>query len=140
MQAPEEAIDELRALDQIAHEHEQRHRDQHVVRHHPVGALHHQVEHLLDREVRVDAPVGDPGEEHAHAHQGERGRKAQHDRHHDHRQHDQAERALVGAAQVPVDEARPGREDQHRDHDQRHDRKTEPHLLADLHDALSLVT
>ena len=44
VQALEQLLDQVRALDQVAHEHEQRDRDQHVVRHHRVGALHHEVE------------------------------------------------------------------------------------------------
>ena len=51
----------------------------------------------------LTAAVGEPGEEHAHAHQRERGGEAEHDRHHDQRQHQQAEHAEVVARQVRVD-------------------------------------
>jgi hypothetical protein len=52
--------------------------------------LHHQVQRLA-RESRC---VGQPGEEHAHAHQREGGGKAEHDGHHHQRQHQQAEMAV----------------------------------------------
>jgi len=63
MQALEQAIDQGGPLDEVAHEHEQRDRDQHVVRHDREGALHHQVEDLPLRERRVDAAVRKPAEE-----------------------------------------------------------------------------
>ena len=52
VQALEQLLDQVRALDQIAHEDEERDRDQHVVGHHRVGALHHEVERLLHRHAR----------------------------------------------------------------------------------------
>ena len=76
MQAAEQAVDQLRPLDEVAHEEEERNRDQHVVRHHAVGALHEEIERLRDGELGIDGVVGVPGEEHAHAHQRERGREA----------------------------------------------------------------
>jgi hypothetical protein len=91
MQALEQLLDQVGALDQIAHEHEQGNRNEHVVGHDRKRALHHQVERLLRGDVRVLRTVGQPGEQHAHAHQREGGRKAEHDGHHDQRQHQQAE-------------------------------------------------
>ncbi len=76
VQALEQLLDQVRALDQVAHEHEQRDRDQHVVRHHRVRALHHEVERLLHRQCRALAAVGEPREDHAHAHQRERRRES----------------------------------------------------------------
>ena len=97
VQAVEQALDEVRALHHVAHEHEQRDGDQHVVGHHRVGALDHQVERLLPGDTGVDAGIGDEGEEDTHAHQGEGGREAQHDRDDDRREHQQAD---VAVAQV----------------------------------------
>src|SRR3990170_3320159 len=125
MQAPEQPVDQGRALDEITHEQEQRDRDQHVVRHHAIGALHHEIEDLLVCERRVHAAVGEPAEEHAQAHQRERGREAEHDRHHDQREHEQAEMAVADMA--------PGHQHQDGDHDDRHQREAEPEFLAQLH-------
>ena len=126
MQAPEQLLDQVRALDQIAHEHEQRDRDQHVVRHHRVRALHEEVEHLLRPRGRgFDAAIGEPGEDHAHAHQRERRGEAEHDRDDDQREHQQAE--------VAVGHLRRRRHQrEHQDHDDRHDRKPEPDFLPHL--------
>ncbi len=121
MQRLEQLVDQVGALDQVAHEHEQRDADQHVVAHHLEGRLHHQVERLADVAV-----VGDPGEDDPHAHQREGGGEAQHDRHHHQRQHQQAQMAAgdgLGAGQHVG-----GAED-----DQPHDDEAEPQLLADLH-------
>ncbi len=54
VQAAEQLVDELRALDQVAHEQEQRDRDQHVVRHHAVGPLDEEVQ---DRATAVDGSM-----------------------------------------------------------------------------------
>src|SRR2546430_3822117 len=125
MQAPEQAVDQLRPLDDIAHEQEQRHRNQHVVRHHAVGALHEEVEHLPARGRRIHAAVGEPGEEHAHPHEREGGGKAEHDAHADQREHHKA--------QMPVRQVSPWHEHDHRNDDRRHQRKAEPEFLAQLH-------
>jgi hypothetical protein len=121
VQAAEQLLDQVGALDQVAHEDEQRYRDEHVVAHHLERTLHHQRE----RQIGV-ALVGQPGEEHAHAHQREGGGKAQHDGHHHQRQHHQA--------QVAVGDG--GRSDQHHagaGDDERHQDEAEPEFLADLH-------
>jgi hypothetical protein len=91
VQALEELLDQVRALDQIPHEHEQGNGDQDVVRHHRVGALHHQIERLLDRELGIGVCVREPREHHAHAHQRERRGKAEHDRDDDQREHQQSQ-------------------------------------------------
>ena len=41
---PLNTVDQVGALDQVAHEDEERNRDRHVDRHHPIGALDKQVE------------------------------------------------------------------------------------------------
>src|SRR5713101_4969080 len=125
MQAPEQPVDQLRPLDEIAHEQEQRNRDQHVVRHDAVGALHEEVEYPLSRGRRVDAAVGKPAEEHAHPHQRKGRGKAEHDAHADQREHHEA--------QVPVGEVSPGHEHDQRDDDGRHQREAEPQLFAHFH-------
>src|SRR5207237_4708591 len=125
VQAAEQLVDQLRALDQVSHEEEKRNGDQHVVRHHAVGALHEKVEHLPVGERRIHAAVGEPGEEHAHAHEGEGSGEAHHDPHHDQRQHHQAE--------VPVGEVSPGHQQQRGGHDKRDQGEAEPQLLAQLH-------
>src|SRR4029450_1681845 len=125
MQAVEQPVDQLRALDEVSHEQEERDRDQHVVRHDAVSALHEEVEDLPIRERRVDAAVVQPSEDDAHAHQGERGRKPEHDADTDECQHQQSE--------IAVGEMRPRRQHDHWDHDQRDQRKTKPQFLAYLH-------
>src|SRR2546423_345994 len=132
MQAPEQAVDQLRPLDDIAHEQEQRHRNQHVVRHHAVGALHEEVEHLPACGRRIHAAVGEPGEEHAHPHEREGWGKAEHDAHADQREHHEP--------QVAVREMPPGHEHDHRDDDRRHEREAEPQFLAQLHLCRSCCT
>ena len=112
VQALEQPVDQRRPLDEVAHEHEQRDGDQHVVRHHRVGALHHQVEDLPVGDLRVHAVVGEPAEEHAHPHQRERRGKPEHDAHDDQRQHQEA--------QVAVGHLRRRRhQDEHHGHHQR---------------------
>jgi hypothetical protein len=72
------------------------------------------------------AVVGEPREDHAHAHQRERGGEAQHDRHHDQRQHQQAEMAVrdgVGARE----------HDRDAEQDQPHQNEAEPEFLAHSH-------
>jgi hypothetical protein len=46
VQAAEQLVDQVGALDQVAHEDEQRDRDEHVVAHDLEGALHHQRQRL----------------------------------------------------------------------------------------------
>ena len=71
LQGAEQPVEDVGALDDVAHEDEQRDRDQHVVRHHRVGALDEQIENVVaHREV---------AEEHAERHQRERDRKTEHD-------------------------------------------------------------
>src|SRR6185503_11726715 len=132
VQALEEAVDERRALHEIAHEHEQGHRDQHVVRHDAVGALHHQVEDLVVRERRIGRAIGEPAEEDAQPHQREGGRESEHDGDDDQRQHDEAE--------VAVRKVGPRREYGDGDEDDRHQREPEPQLFSYFHLRGSFVT
>jgi hypothetical protein len=122
MQALEQAVDQRGALDQVTHEHEQRDRDQHVVRHDRIRALHHEVEDLPVGERGIDAAISEPAEEHAHAHQRERGREAQHDADHDQREHQEAQMA-IGHLRWR------GHQDEYHDHHRGHDGKTEPDFL-----------
>jgi len=121
VQALKQLLDQVGAFDQVAHEHEQRDRDEHVVAHHLEGRLHHQRQRLGGVLL-----VGQPGEDHAHAHQRERRGEAQHDGHHHQRQHHQPE--------VAVGDFRRGQQ-HHRGarDDQRHQDEAEPQFLADLH-------
>src|SRR5258708_29678978 len=132
MQAPEQLVDQLRPLDEVAHEQEQRHRNQHVVRHHAVGALHEEVEHLPARSCRIHAAVGEPGEQHAHSHEREGGGEPEHDAHADQREQHKA--------QMPVRQMAPGHQHDHRDDYQRHQRKAEPEFLAQPHLCRSCCT
>ncbi|KAG1442591.1 hypothetical protein G6F57_018358 [Rhizopus arrhizus] len=128
----EQLFDQVGPLDQIAHEHEQRDRDQGIVGHRGVRALHHQVQRLPDGTPRVRAlhVVRQEGEQHAHAHQRERRGKPQHDRHHDQRQHQEAD--------VPRGELAPrGQERDHQQHDPDAG-QPEPQRLVDFHQRGSL--
>jgi hypothetical protein len=89
MQRLEELFDQVRAFDQVAHEHKQRDRDEHIVAHHLVGRLHHQRERFSAITL-----VGDPREQHAHAHEGEGGGKAEHDRDHHQGEHHEPQVAV----------------------------------------------
>ena len=55
VQRREQPVDDVGALDDVAHEQEQRHRGQHVVRHDRIGLVDEQVEDAV-----VEEPV-DPG-------------------------------------------------------------------------------
>ena len=67
----EQPVENVGALDDVAHEHEQRHRDQHLVGHDRVGALHEKVE---DDVAHAEVAEAEP-----QRHQGEGDRKAQGD-------------------------------------------------------------
>ena len=69
LQRIKQPVENIRALDHVAHEQEQRHRGQHVVRHHVIGIGDEQVENA--RAHRVVA------EEDAHRHEREGDREAQ---------------------------------------------------------------
>ena len=119
MHALEQFFDQVGAFNEVAHEHEQGDRNQHVVGHDREGALNHQVERLLNRQIRVRASVSDPGEDHAHAHEGEGCGETQHDRHHHQGQHEQAQ-MTVGHL------GRRRQQNKGRQHDQGHDRQAKP--------------
>jgi hypothetical protein len=95
LDAVEHAVDERGPLHDVAHEDEQRDRQQGVVRHHAVGPLHDQVEDPVVVPVGAGHPEGDVAEDHPEPHQGEGGREAHHDRHHDEAEHRQAERGIA---------------------------------------------
>jgi hypothetical protein len=75
VQALEQLLDQVGAFDQVAHEDEQRDRDEHVVAHHLEGATAPSASSVFDVPGTVFL-VGDPGEDHAHAHQRERRRES----------------------------------------------------------------
>ena len=68
----EELVEDAGALDDVAHEQEQRDRHKDVVLHHEEDALHGEVEH---QEAHPQEAEGD-----AKRHERERGREADHDR------------------------------------------------------------
>ena len=85
----EQTIENIGALDDVAHEDEQRDRDQHVVRHHRIGALDEQLEdQIAHREV---------AEEHAERHQREGDGKAEHDEDDEQAEHDHAQLGIADA-------------------------------------------
>ena len=91
LHAVEHPVHQRRPLHDVAHEDEQRDRQQRVVGHHPVGPLHDQVEDPVVVPVLARGPEGEEAEDHAQAHQREGGREAHHDRDHDEPQHGEAE-------------------------------------------------
>ena len=125
MQAFEQLLDQRCTFNQISHEHEQRHGDQHIVGHHTVGALHHQIQHLPYRKIRIDAAVEKPRKRHTHAHQRKGRREPEHDRNHHQSQHQQT--------QAAIGQVGPRRKENNRQHDQPHDDETEPQFFADFH-------
>ena len=74
---------------------------------------------------RVDAAIGEPAEDHAHAHQRERRGKAEHDAHDDHREHQQSQMA-VGHLR------RRRHQHEHQRSRHGHERKPEPDFLSHL--------
>ena len=82
----EQPVEDVGALDDVAHEDEERHGDQDVVGHHRPGALHEQRHHLFH--VAVE---GEEGEAHAHRHQREGDREAEHDEADEQNEHQHAE-------------------------------------------------
>ena len=78
----EKLFNQVGALDEVAHEHKQRNRNEHIVGHDRERALHHQIKRLVDRQTWVLTSVSNPREDHAHAHEGERRWKTQHDGNH----------------------------------------------------------
>ena len=128
MQTAKLLFNQVGPLHQIAHEDEQRNRDQHIVAHHRKRALHHQIQRLLKGASRrlVARVIGKKGEQHAHTHQGKGRRKAQHDGHHHQREHQQTV-VTVGHA-VHTENHRQSSGD-----DQRHQHKAEAQFLANFH-------
>ena len=89
LQRAEQPVENVGALDDVAHEDEQRDRDQHVVRHHRIGALDEQIEHQIAHRVVA--------EEHAERHQRERDRESEHDEDDEQREHQHAELGIAEA-------------------------------------------
>src|SRR6266496_3654510 len=83
LQAVKQSIEDIRSLDHVAHEQEQRHRDQHVVRHDAEGALDEELEDVVAHRVVA--------EEHGERDQCEGDRKAQKDRDDEHAHHQDAD-------------------------------------------------
>ena len=105
----EHLVDQRAALHDVAHQHEQRDRDQHVVGHGAVGALDHQVEDLVVRPRLAGIVEGDEAEDDAQPHQGEGGREPHHDHDHDQGQHQQAECGIAHILSVSAHPALPCR-------------------------------
>ena len=91
----EHLVDQRAALHHVAHQHEQRDRDQHVVGHGAVGALDHQVEHPVVPPSFRRVVESDEAEEDAEPHQREGGCEAHHDHDHDERQHQKPEGGIA---------------------------------------------
>jgi hypothetical protein len=85
------AVDERGALHDIAHEHEQRHREQSVIDHDAIGALHHQIENSVFPPVSGWIEKGEEAKQHTQAHERECGGKTHHDRDHDEPEHRQTQ-------------------------------------------------
>ena len=79
----EQSVEHIRPLDDVAHEDEERDRDQHIIRHHRIGAL--------DDECEDRIPHRGIAEEDAKRHQGEGDGKAQHDEDDEQDEHEHAE-------------------------------------------------
>ena len=90
-----ELLNQVGTLNEVAHEHKQRNGDEHIVGHDRVSALHHQIKRLVDRQTWVLTSVSNPREDHAHAHEGERRWKTQHDGNHHQGEHQQAQMTIA---------------------------------------------
>ena len=121
MQAFKQFFNQIGALDQVAHENEQGNRDQHIAGHGLVRGLDHQVQGPGGVLV-----VSQPGKNHAHAHQRERGRKAQHDGRNHQRKHQQAQMTIGDF--LHAEQHGTGAYD-----DQSHEYQPEIQFFADLH-------
>ena len=91
----EHPIHQRRPLHDVAHEDEQRDRQQRVVRHDPVRPLHDQIEGAVLPPMLDRVPEREVAEDHPEAHQRERGREAHHDRDHDEPEHRETERGIA---------------------------------------------
>ena len=100
LQRMEQPVENVGALDHIAHEQEQRHRGQHVARRDLEGLLHQQREDAVLEDLLSRRVVGVVAERHAHRHQRERDGKAQHDDEDEQPQHQHAD-LRIGHAQAP---------------------------------------
>ncbi len=87
LQAEEQAIENVRPLDDVAHEEEQGYRRQHVIVHDAEGVLRQQVEHPAVEEGLIGRVIGVETEADAHGHQREGDREAEQDDEYERAQH-----------------------------------------------------
>src|SRR5258705_4174671 len=85
------AVDERGTFHDVAHEDKQRHRQERVISHDAVSALHHQVEDPILPPMMRRIPECDVTENHAESHERKCSGKAHHDRDHNEPEHGQAE-------------------------------------------------
>src|SRR5262249_25546731 len=97
----EHLVDQRTAFHHVAHQHKKWNGDEHVVGHRAVGALDHQLEHLVIREDMRRVIEGDKAEEHAEAHQGEGRRESHHDHNHDEAEHQKPECGITHVLRSP---------------------------------------
>ena len=100
LQRMEQPVEDVGALDHVAHEQKQRHRGQHVARRDLERLLHQQREDAVLEDLLSRRVVGVVAECHAHRHQRERDGKAQHDDEDEQPQHQHAD-LRIGHAQAP---------------------------------------
>ncbi len=79
----EQPVEDVRPLDDVAHEDEERDGDEDIVGHHRIGAL--------DHEGEDDVALGHVAEHHAERHQGEGDGEAEHDEDHEQDEHEHAQ-------------------------------------------------
>ena len=91
----EHLVDQRAALHHVAHQHEQRDGDEHVVGHRAVGAMDHQVEHAVLPPVLRRIEERDVAEEDSEPHQREGRGEAHHDHDHDEHEHQQPEHGFA---------------------------------------------
>ena len=91
IEAVEQPVDDVGPFDDVPHEQEQRHRDQHVAHHHRVGLVHEQVEDVVVQDVGAGAVVGVETEADAHGDQSEGDGEAEQDGEQKHPQHQEGD-------------------------------------------------
>ncbi len=103
LQAIEQPVDDVRALDDIAHEQEQGHRRQHVVGHDRIGLVGKQEEDLVVQELLPRRVIGIESEPEPHRHQRKEDRKAEQDRQDEDAQHEDCDlRVGHEASPLPI--------------------------------------
>jgi hypothetical protein len=101
LQAVEQPVQDVGPLDDVAHEQEQRDRDQHIVVHHAEGVLREEVEDAVVPEVLTGGEVGVIAEADAHRHQREGDREAQEDDADEQAQHQQGNGGIAHGTSAP---------------------------------------